>query len=603
MVKIALSIVSLIVLLYSARLAEGDLSAEIGHFYTEAAPEKLEGKTVQQQAVFFKQIASKYGASDDTQLKVWKVLLEKYGEVAFRLGAPKKWVEVLAGSTAGTHYETLGVLPSSRAKDIKAAFRKLSRKYHPDKPSGDATMFDKVADAYEILSDATERSRYDRSQGIGPKDSDWWSEDPRIQNLDQSSFQAFISKGPVIFVHYSSDNTKWQCENTGFGQETKCDLLVSEIPRLAHLLEQAFAEEEEQQKQLQPVLREHISSLPPRVRVGAIDCAKHSTVCRHGKVAKLPTIKYLDFTYSNSADATRAWPPGAINFDFDIDDKQQPLDADSILEWVQPFRHLDLLHRLTPENFENEVLQSELMWLVVFNAGTWCPPCVRIYPHLARAAWATRGVAKVGFINCDDASVPAVKGRRGLVDDGSAALCKGELSDFVAKGYPTIVAYPRGAVGKNEGKQLVGKGKAAMAVGNGKGQFGWNPGVSVELWSEVARLAYPAAVSFCGRGAGGSGGGHAMNGDGDGQLRQALQGFLAAAHADENGAAGAVRFGEQADALLSAYRFVGDEGQLIREMGLLYPDVDGSVHFGNICDATDSDRQRDRNTASLHTEF
>ena len=63
------------------------------------------------------------------------------------------------------YYEVLGVGKSAEQTEIKKAYRKLAIKYHPDKNPGDSKaeeMFKEAAEAYEILSDADKRARYDR---------------------------------------------------------------------------------------------------------------------------------------------------------------------------------------------------------------------------------------------------------------------------------------------------------------------------------------------------------------------------------------------------------------------------------------------------------
>lgn len=62
------------------------------------------------------------------------------------------------------YYEVLGVDKSASADDIKKAYRKLAMKYHPDRNPGDKSAeekFKEVGEAYEVLSDADKRSRYD----------------------------------------------------------------------------------------------------------------------------------------------------------------------------------------------------------------------------------------------------------------------------------------------------------------------------------------------------------------------------------------------------------------------------------------------------------
>jgi len=63
------------------------------------------------------------------------------------------------------YYEVLGVDKTAGAEDIKRAYRRLAIKYHPDKNPGDKdaeAKFKECAEAYEVLSDADKRARYDQ---------------------------------------------------------------------------------------------------------------------------------------------------------------------------------------------------------------------------------------------------------------------------------------------------------------------------------------------------------------------------------------------------------------------------------------------------------
>src|SRR5438105_7480514 len=63
------------------------------------------------------------------------------------------------------HYETLGVARGASEEDIRKAYRKLARKYHPDLNPGDKSAedrFKKVQSAYDILSDPKKRQMYDQ---------------------------------------------------------------------------------------------------------------------------------------------------------------------------------------------------------------------------------------------------------------------------------------------------------------------------------------------------------------------------------------------------------------------------------------------------------
>jgi molecular chaperone DnaJ len=66
------------------------------------------------------------------------------------------------------YYKVLGVDKKASADDIKKAYRKLARKYHPDtnKDPGAEERFKAISEAYDVLSDPEKRKKYDRGGSV-----------------------------------------------------------------------------------------------------------------------------------------------------------------------------------------------------------------------------------------------------------------------------------------------------------------------------------------------------------------------------------------------------------------------------------------------------
>jgi molecular chaperone DnaJ len=74
-------------------------------------------------------------------------------------------------ATSKDYYQILGVSEKADASEIKKAYRKLAKQYHPDANQNDpkaADRFKEIGEAYAVLSDAEKRRQYDQMRRMGP---------------------------------------------------------------------------------------------------------------------------------------------------------------------------------------------------------------------------------------------------------------------------------------------------------------------------------------------------------------------------------------------------------------------------------------------------
>lgn len=134
-------------------------------------------------------------------------------------------------------YKVLGVDKKADSGEIKKAYRKLSKKYHPDvNPNGEKD-FKKITEAYETLSDPQKRQQYDNPRpnfgggGMGDIFNQFFGQRQRQQvrrktpekiiNVEVDIIDSF--KGNEIEINYTASETCSKCSGKG-GDTTQCSI-------------------------------------------------------------------------------------------------------------------------------------------------------------------------------------------------------------------------------------------------------------------------------------------------------------------------------------------------------------------------------------------
>ncbi|WP_176716997.1 DnaJ domain-containing protein, partial [Xanthomonas translucens] len=95
------------------------------------------------------------------------------------------------------YYATLGVEPSAGDAEIKTAYRRLARKYHPDvsKEAGAEDKFKAINEAYEALRDPPKRAAYDQLRAQGYRPGEEFQAPPNYGGAQGYDFEEVFGNG------------------------------------------------------------------------------------------------------------------------------------------------------------------------------------------------------------------------------------------------------------------------------------------------------------------------------------------------------------------------------------------------------------------------
>jgi molecular chaperone DnaJ len=139
------------------------------------------------------------------------------------------------------YYQILGIKRDASDKEIRAAFRRLARKHHPDVNPNDKNAeakFKEVNEAYEVLSDAKLRQQYDRFGHLGEGWRHAQQAPPgggfRYETMDDADFGVGPNFGDIFDMFFGSRGGAATAQQPGAtrGVDTEADVEIS--------LEEAF---------------------------------------------------------------------------------------------------------------------------------------------------------------------------------------------------------------------------------------------------------------------------------------------------------------------------------------------------------------------------
>lgn len=282
-------------------------------------------------------------------------------------------------------YDTLGVDSTASSSDIRKAYRKLSVAFHPDKNPGEEEKaladqaFKDIVAAHEILSDPEKRAIFDDMGGAEAPES--FNSQAAYEEYGRKNHDNFYSGSK--FIHPLTESL-WE-RRVGSGDTVWliefyapwCGACQQFIPSFKQIAEQ---------------LAEDTSV---DVEVGSVNCVTDPTICGDWfGIRSYPTLLAVndkhgtrqEYHGSKSVPETKAWIQKVAR------------------EWKWLFIQSNIITMTTKDEFDKEVVASELFWIVVFMDGFDCSACKTAKTNAMRLSASLRGYTdvQVGMVDCEE---------------------------------------------------------------------------------------------------------------------------------------------------------------------------------------------------------
>mmetsp|Transcript_22769 Transcript_22769/g.40956 ORF Transcript_22769/g.40956 Transcript_22769/m.40956 type:complete len:273 (-) Transcript_22769:38-856(-) len=163
------------------------------------------------------------------------------------------------------YYRELNVGKTASAAEIKAAYHKLAKQWHPDSPSGNADKFKDIAEAYEVLGDTSNRKSYDAARSGG-----FYGGDQRQSQSYEDIFrQSAYSRRRSDFRNHQQEFWEQQAHQGSTKRKTytyeKVDPFTGRKTTYTYYEANSFTQEElkRQQEEAEKFFREFFNSRGP----------------------------------------------------------------------------------------------------------------------------------------------------------------------------------------------------------------------------------------------------------------------------------------------------------------------------------------------------